>query len=657
MNPVKFVPFSSTADSPFWVEYCHLKLETIQLSEDAIDVQAFYSSLEARLQCLGGGKSLNANSKSTAAAAAVTDRVISRGTLLGFNTLEAFSKIDKNSLLRDRFLRSFQDTDDEAACLGSLTSFVLLTFADLKQHKAQRLPLETDALTLEQAFHRFRKSQAQLPPFFVYTKEDPTTFYPLSKDCQKYGQNLVFGFLDPSRSSTSTSSSGNEDENAPATVPPMGWPLRNLVAFLSMHLNMGGTSVAVVSLRPSRLGRMEDDELVPSASRSKGSRHSHLCLEVAVPQKDDYLFDGGKYKVVGWELNTRGKPGPRWAADLNLKLMKWRMIPSTLGCSVARTLLGWGVRDFTILDYGTVSYSNPVRQNLFTLEDCHFNNGQGKPKAQAAAEALQQIAADVKSRGVHLSIPMPGHQEPRESIQASVETLDKLIQEADAVYLLTDTRESRWLPTIMASAHNKPLINAALGLDSWLVMRHGGGVDTPNRLGCYFCNDVVAPENSTKNRTLDQQCTVTRPGLAPIASSMAVELMVSMLHHPLKHCAPAPPPDRSIAFSPTAATTEGAEQDSSPLGVMPHQIRGSLVSYTMMTPTVPNFVHCTGCSKPAIDAYLEDKVELVYQTCQSVGGSFLEELSGLADFRAKATEMIENMDAADWDVEEDDEEF
>mmetsp|Transcript_35110 Transcript_35110/g.49872 ORF Transcript_35110/g.49872 Transcript_35110/m.49872 type:complete len:273 (-) Transcript_35110:329-1147(-) len=270
---------------------------------------------------------------------------------------------------------------------------------------------------------------------------------------------------------------------------------------------------------------------------------------------------------------------------------------------------------------------------------------------------------------------MPGHASEnssnnnKDSLKHTVETLDRLVQEADVVFLLTDTRESRWLPTVMCAAHDKLMINAALGLDSWLVMRHGGGVcndaaaDTSNtvkkqRLGCYFCNDVVAPENSMKNRTLDQQCTVTRPGLAPIASSMAVELMVSLLHHPRRHHAPASSAGSNANYSPdikqNSNQDDTTDTDDSPLGVMPHQIRGSLVSYQMMTPTVPAFEFCTGCSSRVVNAFHEDKVALMRRVSQATDSQFLEELTGLTEFREQAESKLE---LRTHDLDDDEEEW
>ena len=77
----------------------------------------------------------------------------------------------------------------------------------------------------------------------------------------------------------------------------------------------------------------------------------------------------------------------------------------TLGCAVARALLGWGVRCITLVDSGRVSYSNPTRQCLFSFEDA----AAGTPKAVAAAAALRRVYPQVRAEGRVLSSPMPGH--------------------------------------------------------------------------------------------------------------------------------------------------------------------------------------------------------------------------------------------------------
>ena len=98
------------------------------------------------------------------------------------------------------------------------------------------------------------------------------------------------------------------------------------------------------------------------------------------------------------------------AVDLNLKLMKWRLQPNidldiikskkvlllgsgTLGCNVARVLIGWGCSWITFVDNGTVSFSNPVRQSLFTFDD----SVKKRNKSEAAANAIKLIAPMVQT--------------------------------------------------------------------------------------------------------------------------------------------------------------------------------------------------------------------------------------------------------------------
>ena len=46
------------------------------------------------------------------------------------------------------------------------------------------------------------------------------------------------------------------------------------------------------------------------------------------------------------------------------------------------------MRHITLLDNSTVSYSNPVRQSLFTFHDCASG---GRHKAKAAVESMRLI--------------------------------------------------------------------------------------------------------------------------------------------------------------------------------------------------------------------------------------------------------------------------
>jgi ubiquitin-like modifier-activating enzyme ATG7 len=97
-----------------------------------------------------------------------------------------------------------------------------------------------------------------------------------------------------------------------------------------------------------------------------------------------------------------------------------------------------------------------------------------------------------------------------EQVKKDVACLEELVDNHDVIFLLMDTRESRWLPTLLGTVKQKLVINAALGFDTFLVVRHGlrledGSMDTfeegatfrspihGSQLGCYFCNDVVAP--------------------------------------------------------------------------------------------------------------------------------------------------------------------
>uniref|UniRef100_A0A3P9MJY3 Ubiquitin-like modifier-activating enzyme ATG7 n=1 Tax=Oryzias latipes TaxID=8090 RepID=A0A3P9MJY3_ORYLA len=648
---LQFAPFSSALEAGFWHQLTQKKLNDYKLDESPKCIKGYYYNgdpvgLPTRLTLEFSAFDVDAVTPARCCPAV--------GTLYNTNTLDAFKNIDKRALLEKEAKEMWN-----AICSGAalkeqslLSRFILLTFADLKKYH----------------FYYWFCFPALCFPEGIKIIQQSSLLEAVFSPKQ-----VTVGFYDPCTLSQHP-----------------GWPLRNLLALLA---NQWGSKLDVVEVLCFRDRTLQG---------SRSIQHS-VVFQIKLPGLSS---NSGCPKSVGWEKNAKGAMGPRMvnlsecmdpkrlaesSVDLNLKLMRWRLVPSldldkvvstkclllgagTLGCNVARTLMGWGVRHITFVDNAKISYSNPVRQPLYEFEDCL---GGGKSKATAAAERLSKIFPGVNAKGYNMSIPMPGHpvnfsQATLSLAQRDVEQLEKLILEHDVVFLLMDTRESRWLPTVIAASKRKLVVNAALGFDTFVVMRHGlkkppasRGVDsspscssassspsTPagsapsvpgsslfsnipgDKLGCYFCNDVVAPGDSTRDRTLDQQCTVSRPGLAMIAGALAVELMVSMLQHSEGGYAVASSSDDRMNEPPTS------------LGLVPHQIRGFLSRFDNVLPASLAFDKCTACSPIVLDNYEKEGFDFLSKVFNS-SHSFLEDLTGL-------TLLHQETQAAEiWDMSDD----
>ncbi|EER28207.1 Autophagy protein 7 [Coccidioides posadasii str. Silveira] len=428
-----------------------------------------------------------------------------------------------------------------------------------------------------------------------------------------------------------------------------GWMLRNLLILIRHKWRLN--KVQIIRYRE-----------IPSFAMEPQSTVMILKSDTSI---DDSFSRSGSLvmpKLSGWERNANGKLSGRLinltehmdperiadqSVDLNLKLMKWRITPSlnldvikrtkclllgagTLGCYVARNLLAWGVQTINFVDNGSVSFSNPVRQPLFGFHDCLYG---GAKKAVRAAEALQEIYPGVCSTGHVLSIPMVGHPMVNNNdAKSDYEHLKNLIDQHDAIFLLMDSRESRWLPTVMGKAAGKMVMNAALGFDTFVVMRHGTTARRQESvLGCYFCNDIVAPANSTRVQTLDQQCTVTRPGVASMASALLVELFVSAL--------------QQFNTPPAPDSSSHEENSSHPLGIVPHQIRGFLSTFSNVVVTGQSYEFCSACSNNIVHAYITDGWEFVQRAINENG--YIEEVSGLKKVQQSAEEAIASLELED----------
>lgn len=460
------------------------------------------------------------------------------GFIKNVNTIEDFKSADKSAMLQVAGRQIWDAIKDGTiySVPSLLASHTILSYADLKKYRftywfafpalhsdpqwkrvadiGKLTPAESTALVEQVGTWRYGVDNREYG-FFLAKKvrggddERSKNSFDSAAPAEDIGYKWVIGSL---RAFENGFFNGVDAEDRfvafvdPSNYPEHpSWPLRNLLVLVRQRFHL--TEVNILCFRDTQNRRHEARSVIlPLAMDKVQSMETNIMP-----------------KVTGWERNALGKLQARHAnlgdymdprkladqaVDLNLKLMKWRISPGldldtirntsclllgagTLGSYVSRNLMGWGVRKITFVDYGSVSFSNPVRQPLFEFSDAL--NG-GAPKATKAAEALRVINPSVQSEGHVISVPMLGHPiTDEQKTKADFTKLKELIDSHDAIFLLMDSRESRWLPTVMGRAAGKMVMNAALGFDTYVVMRHGAPPkdDGEKTLGCYFCNDVV----------------------------------------------------------------------------------------------------------------------------------------------------------------------
>ncbi|KAI1850775.1 hypothetical protein JX266_004057, partial [Neoarthrinium moseri] len=533
--PLKFATFSSEIELPFYSALFASKLDHDKLSDSARPVLGLYEPRPGvaaddavKMQVLGSALTSHQVPLGSARA---------EGIIRNLNTLDAFKTVDKGEVIQNAARQIWDAIKDGTiySVPSLLASYVILSYADLKKYRMTywfcfpTLPSdpqwkrvgsigrftgdESTALVERIGTWRYSVDNREYG-FFLAKKvrgeeaEKLRSSLDMPAD-EDIGYKWEVGSLRDFE--TGFFSNIPDEDRYVAFVDPSNyeehpaWPLRNLLVLVRQRFRL--TKVQILCYRDVQSRRHEARSIV---------------LPLAMDPVDA-MESAEMPKPTGWERNPAGKIAPRsvslaesmdptriadQSVDLNLKLMKWRISPElnldiikntkclllgsgTLGSYVSRNLMGWGVRKITFVDYGAVSFSNPVRQPLFSYQDCL--NG-GAPKATRAAEAVKEIYPGVESEGHVLSVPMLGHP-VTDKTKGDFEKLKALIEEHDAIFLLMDSRESRWLPTVMGKAAGKIVMNAALGFDTFVVMRHGPEPkeDNEKTLGCYFCNDVVAP--------------------------------------------------------------------------------------------------------------------------------------------------------------------
>ena len=341
---LKFVNFHSSIHPSFWNELEDKKLNEWRLSTEPRVIHGTYQP--AKLKDLPPTISVSSDAFNSKITSNNKVSVTVPGILHLVNTVEEFKKLDKKAILKKN---AEEIIDSQCDGKRPTYSFVLLVHADVKKHKyiywfgfpAWTYP-DTEQTTTVSATRTLSSDEKRQLSDLVEAKVSKTFLnHSILAPIYVLHENELWCFGDDNekiKSMTSKTSWENYDTvlvflDPSASDKHPGWPLRVFLDIINKRYNFEVLKMKVLCVRGDIAGS--------NSGHGSGSVPTSIMLDLNLV--DSRVARATGKAVLGWELNSRNRAIPRLAdlgssmdpshlamssADLNVKLMRWRMLPN-----------------------------------------------------------------------------------------------------------------------------------------------------------------------------------------------------------------------------------------------------------------------------------------------------------------------------------------
>ncbi|MFX1451408.1 MAG: ThiF family adenylyltransferase [Promethearchaeota archaeon] len=184
-----------------------------------------------------------------------------------------------------------------------------------------------------------------------------------------------------------------------------------------------------------------------------------------------------------------------------------------LGADIAFDCAVLGIKNLTIIDYGSVDWFNIYRQSLYSKKDVF------KSKVEVAKQNLEDMGG-VKVKTLKIEIPsfiyLP---EDKSIIQNALSKIEPEIKKCDIVITALDTFSARMMIQTLTLANNKLLINTAAGLVGGVVQLVRIEENDP----CLACGIYF-----DRNQDVGA-CTLASFGTPKVISGITMEIITNLI--------------------------------------------------------------------------------------------------------------------------------